>query len=198
MAILSRDPSHRVTLCILLLLSIRLAQAADIPSATDACLAGVAETTPSTEFVAIGDGGVVRHERTTLEWQRCTLGQTWNGKDNLCDGRPTPYPWDKTKKLVAGLQDGWRLPTGDELLSIVEKCHVGPAINPQVFPNTPGVFFWSSSTDIGGIGRAWSVSFFSGMPYRPGKTQNGRIRLVRGVMQTNDPNQAPAQNPPNP
>ncbi len=157
-------------------------RAADIPSAADACVQGKKETAPSTEFVPVGDGAVVRHERTSLEWQRCALGQRWNATSNGCEGRPSGYPWAGATKQAAKAKDGWRLPTGEELLTIVEKCHFAPAINPQVFPNTPAVLFWSSSADTGGLDRAWSVSFFSGQHYRAGKTQNGHVRLVRGTM----------------
>ncbi|WP_200373939.1 DUF1566 domain-containing protein [Thiocystis violacea] len=161
--------------------------AADIPGATDACLKGMAETTPSTEFVLLEEGLAVRHERTTLEWQRCALGQRWVAKSNGCEGRPASHTWAKANKLAEGLKDGWRLPTGEELLTIVEKCHYSPAINPQVFPNTPAGLFWSSSADTGGLERAWSVSFFSGQYYRANKTQSGRVRLVRGTLQRNPP-----------
>jgi hypothetical protein len=159
-----------------------MAYAAEIPSAADACAGGHTETTPSSEFTADGDGSLVKHQRTTLEWQRCTVGQTWDGKARLCAGRPASYPWEKTGKVLAKQKDGWRLPSGEELLSIVEKCHVSPSINTQVFPNTPGSLYWTVSSDTGGLERAWSVSFFSGTAYRPGKTQSGRIRLVRGTM----------------
>jgi hypothetical protein len=185
-AVLS-EHSGRIGVALVLLIAWRTVLTADIPSATDACVGGMAETAPSSEFVVVEDGSVVRHERTTLEWKRCALGQTWNGKSNLCDGRPTAYAWEKATRVVMALEGGWRLPTGEELLSIVEKCHVSPAINPQVFPNTPVSLFWSSSSDTGGLERAWSVSFFSGSHYRPGKIQTGRIRLVRGAMKVTPP-----------
>ncbi|QGU32585.1 DUF1566 domain-containing protein [Thermochromatium tepidum] len=157
-------------------------ESAPIPAATDACLKGEVETTPSSEFVVLEGGAVVRHERTGLEWQRCALGQSWNAESNVCAGRPTSHTWTKAMQLAAKAQDGWRLPTGEELLTIVEKCHDGPAINPQVFPNTPSALFWSSSIDTGGLERAWSVSFFSGQSFRIGKSQNGRVRWVRGTL----------------
>ena len=153
-----------------------------IPPATDACLKGEVETTPSAEFNLLEDGAVVRHQRTTLEWQRCALGQRWDAESNGCVGRPASHTWTKAMRLADKAGDDWRLPTGEELLTIVEKCHDGPAINPQVFPNTPSGLYWSSSVDTGGLERAWSVSFFSGQYFRAGKSQNGRVRLVRGAL----------------
>ncbi|MBK1720678.1 hypothetical protein CKO23_00205 [Thiocystis violacea] len=160
------------------------ALAEDIPSASDACAKGLTETTPSTEFALLEDGAVVRHERTTLEWKRCAEGQTWDADARGCQGRPNAIPWAKAIKLAKGAGGEWRLPTGEELLTIIEKCHYSPAINPQVFPNTKGVLFWSSSSDTGGLDRAWAVSFFGGQYYRAGKTQNGRVRLVRGTLKS--------------
>ena len=181
-----RDHSSRLILRAGLAMTIALyqapASAAGIPSATDACLGGKTETTPSTEFELSDEGRAVRHTRTTLEWQRCSLGQTWEAKSNGCTGRPKTFTWDKAAKMAAALKDKWRIPSGEELLTIVEHCHLSPAVNPQVFPNTPAALFWTSSADTGGLNRAWSVSFFSGSPYRASKTLNGRIRLVRGAL----------------
>ncbi|NEX23164.1 DUF1566 domain-containing protein [Thiorhodococcus mannitoliphagus] len=160
----------------------------DIPSATDACAPGEKETTPSSAFTLIEEGTAVRHEETTLEWRRCAEGQRWDAEANGCRGRPKSASWDKAQKLAQEAGGEWRLPSGKELLSIVERCHFGPAINPQVFPNTPSGLFWSASTDTGGLDRAWCVSFFGGQYYRAGKTQSGRVRLVRGELkETQEP-----------
>jgi hypothetical protein len=155
--------------------------AADIPSASDICMGGVAETTPSTDFTAMDDGSRVLHKPTTLEWQRCALGQTWNAAASICDGKPKIFSWAQVTRLTTTLIDNWRLPSDAELLSIVEKCHLAPAINSQVFPNTQGTLFWSISFDKGSVERIWSISFFTGKPHRPGKIQTAKIRLVRGT-----------------
>ncbi len=165
------------------------ALAADIPSAAGACVGGQTETTPSTAFTALDDGSRVRHTSTELEWQRCALGQTWTAAENRCAGRPKTFSWLQVGRLTPLLTDGWRLPTGQELMSIVEKCHVSPAINPQVFPNTPSALFWTSSLDSGGVERIWSLSFFSGLAYRPSTLQAARVRLVRGTFKPPPPSE---------
>lgn len=58
---------------------------------------------------------------TGLEWARCSLGQTWTGK--ACTGTTGEYKWNAAKQQAsdstyAGKSD-WRLPTIDELHSIV-------------------------------------------------------------------------------
>ncbi len=165
------------------------AEAAEIPNASDACLPETTETTPSNEFNALGNGEVVRHERTSLEWQRCARGQAWDGDG--CTGEASNHSWHQAMQLAERQGDGWRLPSANELLSIVERCHPSPAINPQVFPNTPAALFWTRASDTGGIGRAWAISFLGGSHYRLGKDQEVRIRLVREATQAADPAQTP-------
>lgn len=155
---------------------------AEIPSAADACVDGQTETTPSSDFVVLDDSSQIRHTITSLEWQRCALGQTWEAANSRCAGRPQTVSWMQLGRLRPRFTDGWRLPTVAELVTIVEKCHPAPTINPQVFPNTPGALFWSASVDTGGIERIWSLSFFSGRPYRPSTLQAARVRLVRGIL----------------
>lgn len=159
----------------------------EIPSATDTCLNGTPETTPSTDFTLLADGAVVRHETTQLEWQRCALGQRWDAAVKGCLGRPLNRDWTRGLKVASKAQDGWRMPNAEELLTIVEKCRSGPAVNIQVFPNTPTMSFWSSSLDSSGMNRVWAVSFFSGKPFRTSKLQGAGVRLVRGTMNRQPP-----------
>ena len=107
-------------------------------------------TTPSRDFVDVG-GGVVEHERTGLQWSRCAVGQTWNA--GSCNGAATVFYWDEAQEAVdqlnasgelAGWSD-WRLPTVEELRSIVEECRETPAINTEIFPNTPWSGFWTAT-----------------------------------------------------
>jgi len=157
-----------------------VAQAASIPPAADACLPGQAETTPSGVFMALDDNpAIVQDLRTNLQWQRCALGQEW--KEDECVGRASAYTWEAAVAIAGRQGEGWRLPSGRELQGIVERCHPAPAINPQVFPNTLGAFYWSASKDTGGLGRAWAVSFHRGSAYRMSREQEAHVRLVRDL-----------------
>jgi uncharacterized protein (TIGR02145 family) len=104
------------------------------------------------------DQGIVEDIRTKLQWQRCSLGQTWNGAN--CTGEATKYEWDEAQRIAPA---GWRLPTKEELASLVycssgkpaywnktasEMCdgdYGEPTIWSAAFPNTPDDWFWSSS-----------------------------------------------------
>ena len=63
-------------------------------------------------------------------------------------------------------QSGWRLPTVDELQSIVDysKPFPGPTINTAWFPNTPSYsYYWASSPYVGATpDLAWNVYFGRG------------------------------------
>ena len=152
--------------------------AADIPSASSACVAGTIETTPSSDFTLLEGGTVVRHDTTGLEWRRCPEGMIWS--DGSCTGTASTMTWQAALQYAGGVS-GWRLPNVKELRSIVERCRIPPAINQQVFPDTPSSDFWSASPYAGNSAYAWLVSFLNGNAYWYYKSSNfGRVRLVRG------------------
>ncbi|MDX1625621.1 MAG: DUF1566 domain-containing protein [Wenzhouxiangellaceae bacterium] len=104
-------------------------------------------TTPTEQFVI--DGASVVHRTSGLEWSRCALGQEFDGR--ACTGSAISMTWAEARQAVdelnrSGLLEGhrdWRLPTVEELLTIVERCREAPAINPDVFPDTPWTGFWT-------------------------------------------------------
>lgn len=143
--------------------------------------------TPTSDFVDNSDG-TVTHKKTTLTWKRCAEGMTWTGSD--CSGTVTTYTWTQAMALTAtfGGKSDWRLPTQNELLTIVEWAKYTPAINTTIFPNTPSSsfssssIFWSASAHADGSGYGWSVAFDSGGDeinsyYAP---LSKSVRLVRG------------------
>ncbi|WP_144346215.1 Lcl domain-containing protein [Shewanella xiamenensis] len=140
----------------------------------------ITATTPSADFTDNGDG-TVTHHTTGLIWQRCSLGQSWDGVN--CTGEATNFTWKQAlaagaQNTLAGFSD-WRLPNKNELTSIVEyRCH-GPAINNQQFPNTSSSWYWSSSPYASHSYGARGVDFYSGgVSYYEGY-YGGHVRLVR-------------------
>jgi len=136
-------------------------------------------TTPSSEFTIVSDGSIIRHEVTRLEWQRCSMGQTWDGA--TCQGEAVGYFWQEALYIAATTVGDWRLPNIRELESLVERCRADPAINLQAFPNTPSVFFWSSTPSVRYGEDAWVISLIEGSDRLvfKGFDYYG-VRLVRG------------------
>ncbi|MBB6558847.1 putative repeat protein (TIGR02543 family) [Acidovorax soli] len=75
----------------------------------------------------------------------------------------------------------WRLPSKNELESLVDvAASASPVIDP-VFPwPYPGAEFWSSTTYTPAPSGAWRVSFANGSVAAEGKTTLLRVRLLRG------------------
>lgn len=146
------------------------------------CKDSIPASTPESRFTA-HNNGTVTHKTTGLTWMRCSLGQIWDGK--TCTGKAEIFDWQKILQ-AAGSQEfadhkDWRLPSKNELVSILEERCVAPAVNAKIFPGTPSAYFWSSSPYSGVADGAWSVDFGYGTINASVKNgSNLHVRLVRG------------------
>jgi hypothetical protein len=140
----------------------------------------VVATTPTSDFI-LQNNGTVTHRATGLMWMRCSLGQAWDGTD--CTGSASVYDWQTAleqaeESTFSGYSD-WRMPNKNELASILELRCWSPAINAEVFPNTPNDWFWSSSPH-NYSSYAWYVDFVNFKTGSQGKHKTIKARLVRG------------------
>lgn len=120
---------------------------------------------------------VVTDTSTGLHWQRSVDANTYTQTRALsyCPG------------LTLAGETVWRLPTLQELLSIVDSAEVGPAIDPSAFPGTQPTFFWTASPDVSsgsppGVGPArngWAVNFYTGGRFSPPVSETFPARCVR-------------------
>lgn len=153
----------------LVLLAITTAMAISVPMVTYAqenqCDTG--------SFVDVGNGEV-KDSRTGLVWQRCSMGQTWTG--STCKGTPQLFT---TRTLESRLSaQGYRLPTFNELNSLVQSDCASPKINSTFFPNTFAGEYWSSTLKDNRDNVFKTVDFRTGKELSSHK-DNGRA--VRGV-----------------
>jgi hypothetical protein len=100
--------------------------------------------TPTTDFTDNRDG-TVTHKKTGLTWKRCEEGQTWTGSS--CSGVSQKYKLAEASTLkfaYSGFSD-WRLPSGNELATIIEWS--GTGLNSEVFLTSTGGTLSSTLTD---------------------------------------------------
>ena len=79
---------------------------------------------------------------------------------------------------LCGAHD-WRLPSKEELRSIVDYSRSYPTIDTDYFWNTRWSVFWSSSPYADDSNSAWYVNFESGYALFAGHSNSSRVRLVR-------------------
>ena len=112
---------------------------------------------PAGQYVVTAGGtgnGTVYDTKSKLTWQQ-TISST-------------SYGWADAKTYCAGVAaslggTGWRLPTLKELQSLVDYSQsTAPMIDPNAFPSTPSVIFWSSSPQAGSPPYVWVVDFSLG------------------------------------
>lgn len=70
--------------------------------------------------------------------------------------------FSKTDKVVSSLGVGWRLPTIDELHSIVDRSRYSPAIDTDFFTVFSKSNYWSSTPCAWNKKLMWTVGFDSG------------------------------------
>lgn len=115
-----------------------------------------------------GDEPVAVDNATGLVWQGCVSGLSG---DDCGTGAMQDLTWAQASTYCdelswAGL-DIWRIPDAKELRSIVDNrqyydWEVSPAIDNEVFPETPPWPIWTSTTTAGSPGTMWFVHFSSG------------------------------------
>ena len=135
---------------------------------------------PSSDYVDHADG-TVTHTPTGLIWQKCAVGQSWNTPTSTCTGTALTTTWDAALKLTSSLagRTDWRLPTEDELGSLVDYGKSSPAINTSIFSTESASNFWSASALFGFPIYAWYVDFNYGFAYYDKSSSSFQVRLVR-------------------
>jgi len=130
--------------------------------------------------------GTVFDTKTGLTWTRCPLGMRW--EDKSCQDVPDRMDWNAAHTTIFELNNqksghigfrDWRLPTLEELGSLVESRCYEPAINSTIFPNTPNTGFWSGTLAKHSRQGAWLVYFRNGSRYVGNKEYEWVIRPVR-------------------
>jgi hypothetical protein len=129
----------------------------------------------STRFIVLTNmsSAAVLDRETGLVWEQSP------------DGVKT-YTWENAQfhciDLTIGGRDGWRLPTVQELKSLVDRTQSNPSL-PSGNPFSSSVqssFYWSATTAAGFTSLAWVVSFTSGNVNLDDKGGSTYVWCVRG------------------
>ncbi len=88
-----------------------------------------------------------------------------------------PMTWDEAMRQYPS-DNEWRLPTVNELLTLVDYELNVPAT--ELFGMEPS-YYWSSTTYAGYTHHAWRVHFGSGHDYWSYKSRSYYVRAVRGL-----------------
>ena len=132
----------------------------------------------STRFIVLSNWGsaAVLDRETGLVWERSpSIGTfTWNG--SLASFH--------CNTLNVGNRKGWKLPTIQELASLVDGDPANTS-NPRLPPGHPFLtvqsdLYWSATTVAGFPGAAWGVIFFNGNVNNIGKSFGFPVWCVRG------------------
>jgi hypothetical protein len=124
-------------------------------------------------------GDTVYDTKTKLTWARCSVGQQWqDGKGCVGDIRRIQFP------AALALQKGhWRLPTKDELSTLIDDDrvtkHQMPSIDVKTFPDMSDTLlsYWSSTTTEDEM--AWMVYFRDGSVGQSHISAPYAVRLVQ-------------------
>jgi hypothetical protein len=110
---------------------------------------------PEKNFVFEGDRAEDR--KTGLIWKRCAVGMDWDAAKKTCAGQPKSLNQQTAKEAAAVAGQGWRVPTGEELETLLVSTCDGPKINTVAFPSTEssdfgeGAKFWTSTEAMPGM-----------------------------------------------
>ena len=127
----------------------------------------------SNRFVeALNDAGVVLDKETGLVWQKNldTTLRNWYDAQFYCIN------------LNLGWRKGWRLPTVQELTTLLDTSRSNPMLpSDHPFTNVQLSEYWSATTDARNTDGAWVVNLAGGNVYLNGKTSDSNyVWCIRG------------------
>ena len=130
----------------------------------------------SNNFIDNGDG-TITDTSTGLMWEKATSANTytWTQAKDYCEN------------LTLGGKSGWRLPTRNELQTLVNYGRYNPAfsmnfypsLRKSYFPGTVPSYYWTSTTSATSSGIAWYVHFKYGYVHYIDKMLYNYVRAVR-------------------
>jgi Protein of unknown function (DUF1566) len=118
------------------------------------------------------DDAAVLDKETGLVWEKTPSTGVGDWYDRL----------DRCFKLEVGRRKGWRVPTIEELASLVDTSQNDPTLPPgHPFINVQPSIYWSATSRVPNVVNAWTVDFTIGTVVALAKTGNAfNVWCVRG------------------
>jgi len=124
-------------------------------------------TSSSAQFFE--DGYAIKDVKNGINWLRCTVGQTWDYDTKQCDGEIVKLNHKEIEQAQSQASEqlggSWRLPTLEELESLVCKSCSKPKINEKYFPGISPEAYWTNTPNIFNSKMYWTVNFMTGHNY---------------------------------
>jgi hypothetical protein len=129
-------------------------------------------------------GAAVLDSETGRVWEQSPSTDTFcwtKSASSPCLGAPDRVDaLSHCYQLEVGGRKGWRVPTIEELASLVDTSQPSPTL-PAGHPfNVRSTPHWSSTTNASDASRAWAVGFGTGTVFNPLKTADREVWCVRG------------------
>ncbi|MFD1216375.1 Lcl C-terminal domain-containing protein [Microbulbifer celer] len=113
------------------------------------------------------DSGVASNQSTAeLEWSH-----------TLLEGEVVTY--EAAEDAISEMGDGWRMPTVDELATLVDRNRHDPAIDTDKYPDTKSRAYWTSTPCAWNDAAVWCVSFRLGTVHHDRRYDSACVRAVR-------------------
>ena len=116
-----------------------------------------------------GSDHTVKDVTTGVTWLRCSVGQAWDPSLDTCTGQIVKLNHEEIAIALAAAKNqlggNWRLPTRDELMSLVCDDCLPPKVNSKYFPNLSAEAYWTSDKNWLNPRTYWTVNFMTGHTY---------------------------------
>jgi hypothetical protein len=136
-------------------------------------------------FIVKGDEAL--DGKTGLIWKRCSLGTKLGAKaerGNRCAGEKAFVNLDQAVRLAKAEGNGWHVPSGPELESLIDVTCGSPVVDASVFPDIvpddEGTANYWTTNEVGAANLIYYFDFMTGRPDGHSRGFQLAVRLVRG------------------
>ena len=114
-------------------------------------------------------GQFIKDIQNSVLWLRCSVGQVWSSETKSCTGNVVKLNQAEIEAAITQaneqLSGTWRLPTLNELESLVCSSCTPAKVQNKYFPGIAREAYWSGTRNSFNSQMFWSVNFQTGHTY---------------------------------